>query len=203
MKLNEIKAPLADQRRETLCEVIGVLLFKHNTMKSIKELRNLDLKVEEVGSQIKYFKTKNIDFDVYLPTKQKNLQRDFVWNLHQKQELIWSILIGRHIPHCALINTINKSNPSEDLWLVIDGKQRLSTIFDFIDDKFPIEINDDEYLFSQLPTDYKSAINYFYFRYYVVHEPCDKPITDEQKIAWFKFINYAGTPQDINHLKSL
>jgi uncharacterized protein with ParB-like and HNH nuclease domain len=172
-------------------------------MKTVKELRNLNLKVEESCSSIRYFKTLNIDWDVYLPSKDKNLQREFVWTLEQKRELIWSVLIGRHIPHFALINSIDKKNEKEDLWLVIDGKQRLSTIFDFVNDKFSLLIDDKEYLCSELPLDYQQTINHFYFRYYVVNEPWDDRITDEQKIAWFKFINFSGTPQDIEHIKNL
>ena len=172
-------------------------------MKSIKELRSIDLKIGEVASSIKYFMMNNIDWDVYLPSKGKNLQRGFVWSLEQKRELIWSVLIGRHIPHVALINTIDRENENKDLWLVIDGKQRLSTLFHFVEDKFTLDIDGKEYLFSELPHDYKEAIRHFYFRYYVVNVDWDKRITDEQKINWFKFINYAGTPQDIEHLKSL
>lgn len=172
-------------------------------MKSIKELQNLNLKVEEVGTYVQYFKKNNIDWNVYLSSIGKNLQRDFVWSLDQKRELIWSVLIGRHIPHLAFINTIDKSDETKDLWLIIDGKQRLSTLFDFIDNKFTLLIDEEEYLFSELPNEYQQAINKFYFRYYVVNEPWENRITDVQKINWFKFINYAGTPQDVEHLKSL
>lgn len=170
-------------------------------MKPLSEIKySFDLQPQELTSSIKYFKKLDIDWDVYLPTKKKNLQRGFVWNLNQKRELIWSILIGRHIPHCAIINAINGNS---EKYLIIDGKQRLSTIFDFIDDKFSIIIESEEYLFSQLPNDYQLAINNYYFRYYVVNEPWDNRITDEQKISWFKFINFAGTPQDMEHLNSL
>jgi len=173
-------------------------------MKSIKEIRtNFDLYPHECSSQIKYFKNLNIDWDVYLPTRGRNLQRDYVWDLQQKRELIWSILIGRHIPHCSIINSINKENQYEDIYIIIDGKQRLSTIFNFIDDKFTIEIEGKEYFFSELPNDYQKAITYYHFRYYVVNEPWDIRITDDQKVAWFKFINFAGTHQDAEHLKDL
>lgn len=173
-------------------------------MKTIKEVRSgFNLYPQECSSQIKYFKRLDIDWDVYLPTRNKNLQRDFVWTLEQKRELIWSILIGRHIPHCAIINSINRENENKDKYLIIDGKQRLSSMFDFIDDKFSIEIDGEEYLFSQLPNDYQKEINYYHFRYYVVNEPWDVRITDDQKIAWFKFINFAGTPQDLVHLNGL
>lgn len=173
-------------------------------MKKLLDIKlNFDLRPQECSGQIKYFKRFDIDWDVYLPTRKRNLQRGFVWNLQQKRELIWSVLLGRHIPHCAFINTINKQDEKKDLYLIIDGKQRLSTIFDFIDNKFTIEIEGCEYLFSELPEDYQQAINYYHFRYYVINEPLDNRITDDQKIVWFKFINFAGTQQDIMHLNSL
>ena len=173
-------------------------------MKPLKEIRgSFDLYPQEISSQIKYFRMLDIDWNVYLPTRGKNLQRDFVWTLEQKRELIWSVLIGRHIPHCAIINSINKENENKDKYLVIDGKQRLSSIFDFMDNKFTIEIECKEYFFSELPNDYQTAINYYHFRYYVVNESWDTRITDDPKIAWFKFINFAGTPQDAVHLNGL
>lgn len=174
------------------------------TMQSILELRSkFNLHPTECTSSVKYFKQNNIDWDVYLESKSKNLQRDFVWDSEQKNELIYSILIGRHIPHMAFINTIDKNDNSKDVWLIIDGKQRLSTIFDFVDDKFHIIIDDGIYLYSELPKDYQIAINRYNFRYYVVNEQHDSLISDEQKIQWFKFINFSGTPQDFLHLNNL
>jgi uncharacterized protein with ParB-like and HNH nuclease domain len=173
-------------------------------MKTIAQLRDqLDFYPQEISSSVKYFRKNNIDWDVHLESIGKNLQRDFVWSIEQKRELINSILIGRHIPHCAVINTIDKNDDHKDLYLIIDGKQRLSTMFDFVDDKFTFVIDDTEYLFSELPADYQQAIMHYHFRYYVVNEPWEKRITDEQKITWFKFINFAGTPQDKEHLDSL
>lgn len=175
--------------------------------KKLKPLRdiqiNFDLFPQEQSSGIKYFKKLNIDWDVYLPSRGKNLQRELVWTIEQKRELIWSVLLHRHIPHCAIINTIDKENEGKDIYLIIDGKQRLSTIFDFMDDKFTIVLEDQEFLFSELPADYQRAINLYHFRYYIINEPWEKRITDDQKIAWFKFINFAGTPQDKEHIKSL
>ncbi len=58
-----------------------------------------------------------------------SFQRGFIWKDEQKSLLIHSILIGFPIPD--LILSKNKEN-----YTVIDGKQRLYTIFDFIEDKF-------------------------------------------------------------------
>ena len=173
-------------------------------MKPIKELRqSFDLNPQEISSSVRYFFKNNIDWDVYLPTRGFNLQRGFVWNLEQKRELIHSIIIGRHIPHCAIINIIDPKDESKDIWQVIDGRQRLSTIKFFTEDEFTIVLEGKEYLYSELPKDYVSAIEHFYFRYYVVNENWDNRISDQQKIDWFRFINFAGTIQDKQHLDKL
>jgi hypothetical protein len=173
-------------------------------MKTIRELRDvMDFYPNELSSQLKYLTRQNIDWNVYLPTKGKNLQRDFVWTLEQKRELINSMLIGRHIPHCAIVNIVDPNNDHKDILQVIDGKQRLSAMVDFYDNKFTIEIDGVPYHFKDLPDDYQLAISHYHFRYYVVNEPYGSPMTDEQKINWFKFINFAGTPQDAEHLRGL
>lgn len=59
-------------------------------------------------------------------------QRAGVWNAKQKSELIESIIIG--IPLPILYIKENK----EGNWILIDGRQRLSTIFDFMDNKFAL-----------------------------------------------------------------
>ncbi|MCY7949370.1 DUF262 domain-containing protein [Bacillus inaquosorum] len=56
-------------------------------------------------------------------------QRGFIWKDEQKSLLIHSILIGFPLPNLIL----SKNDYS---YTVIDGKQRLYTIFDFMEDKF-------------------------------------------------------------------
>ena len=172
-------------------------------MKTLEQLRpTFDFYPETIVSRIKYLKNLDLDFDVYLPTYKRNLQREFVWTLDQQRELIWSVVLQRHIPFCALINSINKEDETKDKYLVIDGKQRILSIFKFMEDEFSIEIEGEEYCYDDLPSDYKLAISNYNLSYYVVNESWNDRITDEQKLQWFKFINFAGTPQDKKHLDS-
>jgi uncharacterized protein with ParB-like and HNH nuclease domain len=168
-------------------------------MKTIKELRTvLKFHPQEINSSIKFFSENcEIDFDVYLETKSKNLQRDFVWTVEQKRELIWSVLMNRYIPRMAMINT------AECVYQIIDGKQRLSAMIDFYKGKFDLIIDNESYLFSNLPKDYQNVISGFMFPYYIVNEDYGNKFSDEDKISWFRYINFAGTPQDAEHLKGL
>lgn len=75
--------------------------------------------LENEDGFIKYGCT--LDFDILLPTKNKNLQRPLVWTLFQKQQLIISILKGIRIPSITVLVREHKH------YQVVDGKQRLTT----------------------------------------------------------------------------
>lgn len=174
-------------------------------MKTIKELRTvLKFHPQEINSSIKYFAENcNIDFNVYLPTKGRNLQRDYVWTIEQKRELIWSVLMNRHIPRMAMLNIVSAKEDIKGTYQVIDGKQRLSAMIDFYKGEYDLIIDDKRFFFNDLPEDYKRVIAGFMFPYYVVNEDYGNKFTDEDKISWFRYINFAGTPQDAEHLKKL
>lgn len=59
-------------------------------------------------------------------------QRGGVWNPKQQSELIESIIIGIPLPILYI-----KENKDGN-WILIDGRQRLSTIFDFMNNKFAL-----------------------------------------------------------------
>lgn len=61
-----------------------------------------------------------------------NFQRNTVWKYKQKCELIESILMGLPLP----IFYFKQQNNST--YVVVDGKQRLSTLFDFLNNKFAL-----------------------------------------------------------------
>lgn len=131
---------------------------------------------------------RQIDYEVKL-NNGVSLQRQYVWEEYQKQEWIWTLLKRRYSPPIA----VNKTAESFE---IIDGKQRLITLRDFLLNKFSLE---NGMKFSDLPMDYQH------------HLLWDKPIlgymavnlNDSQKVEWFCHINFAGTPQDKAHLEQL
>lgn len=62
---------------------------------------------------------------------QPDFQRDIVWNREKQQKLIDSILRGWHIPPIHLVRIEGK-----EVYEVLDGKQRLYSICNFLKDKF-------------------------------------------------------------------
>ena len=174
-------------------------------MKTISELRRtLNFTPHEINSQVKYFaENVVIDFEVYLPTKKINLQREFIWNINQKRELIWSILMNRNIPTMAMVNVLLTKGDIDGVFQVIDGKQRLSSMIDFYNNKYTLLIDGIEYLFNELPIDYQNVIKGYHFAYYIAYEPYGNPFTDQNKIDWFMYINFAGTQQEQEHFERL
>lgn len=172
-------------------------------MKPLKQLRSSKLMLykNECHMMLKYAaKNKNIDFDVFLPTKGISLQRGFVWELWQKRELIMSILMRRFIPHLSMCVVIGDNE--NDVLQIIDGKQRLSSMIGFVNNAFTLEFDGVEYYFKDLPNEYKVVIEGYMIPCFRIYDTYIE-ITDNDKIEWFKMINFNQTPQDLEHLRIL
>lgn len=134
---------------------------------------------------------REIDYDVPI-FNGVFLQRPLVWTPFQKSEWIWSILIGRPLPPVAIHKT-------DTHFEVIDGKQRLHTIGEFLREEIPIFYENSEFYFSELPHSYQDKI--LHNRPVLGYLSYD--LTDYQKLQWFRYINYAGTAQDKEHIDTL
>lgn len=65
------------------------------------------------------------------------VQRSFVWEKHRMSELIWSILMGYPIP--PIYAERGKSeNEKVKIYDVLDGQQRCTTIYKFLNDGFAL-----------------------------------------------------------------
>lgn len=124
-------------------------------------------------------------------------QRNFVWNGKEKSRLIESIIIKIPLPLFYI------DSRDEDKWIVIDGLQRLTTIFDFMDDKF--KLTNMEYLtdlkgkkFSKLERKYQRRIEDFQLLCNLI-----RPNTPP-KIAFniFQRINTLGKKLEVQELRN-
>lgn len=177
---------------------------KIRDMKPLSELRNRFMQESQsINYQLWYLAERIIDYDVYLPTHKRNLQRPFVWSLEQNRELIISMLTKRTILPLSILIVYDKSISEEDIMLIIDGKQRLNAMLSFYKNEYTIEIEGREYFFNDLPKEYQQAIKGFYIDANIVYDKIGEPVKDQDKIDWFLSINYAGTPQDESYLQEL
>ena len=177
-------------------------LESFNSLTSLKRIGKSQCIVSfEPRNLRKYY---NIDTDVYLKKYGYNLQRPYVWTLLQQQELIWSIFMERPIPPFVFIqHSVDNVDMSNATMLVIDGKQRLITIFRYIDNEFPIIVDGEEIYFRDLDQRAQHKINFYDIRVQIYYSYQDDPITDDEKIIIFNHYNFAGTPQEEEHKNKL
>ena len=102
-----------------------------------------------------------------------------------------------------MLNVVSEKEDTKGTYQVIDGKQRLSAMIGFYKGEFGLIIDTINYFYKDLPEDYQRVIAGFMFPYYIVNEDYGNKFTDEDKINWFRYINFAGTPQDAEHLRGL
>lgn len=173
-----------------------------NFQKTYKHTINKGLSFESINKLRKWI---DFDFDVFLPTIGKNLQRPLCWSELQKQSFIISILRDNYIQPLTVIDKKQNRSSAEEKYKfeVLDGKQRLNTAFQFIDNEFSIEVEGNSYFFNDLPIDCQRQIEFYNFTFNVHYDYSDKPITDQDKIDIFESINWLGEPQEIDHLNNL
>ena len=116
-----------------------------------------------------------------------------MWGLPQKSMLVWSILADSYIPPIVLTKSeedkVDEKGKSMSVYSVLDGLQRLSNLFDFLDDKFQlhgstpdVDIDGDTYtirgsFFSELPQELKNLINSYKFSIQVVANATEEELT--------------------------
>lgn len=61
-----------------------------------------------------------------------SIQRGKVWTIKQKSLFLYTIMVGYRFPELFAQNL-------EGHWFILDGKQRMSTVFDFLDGQFELD----------------------------------------------------------------
>lgn len=145
------------------------------------------IKVEK-GFYTAYELKRKYDKKPSLVVLDSDFQRESVWKLQQKRELIESILMGLPLP----IFYFNEDK--EGRLIVIDGRQRLTAIFSFLNNEFALDKLNilDEFnkkKFRDLDPVYQSKIEDYQIMAHVV-----QPMTpDRVKFDIFDRVNRAGT----------
>lgn len=118
-------------------------------------------------------------------------QRTLVWTLKQKQDYINNLFNGMaEIRPTILLYYEDK----KDIYEVLDGKQRLTTLFQFIDNEFAIIVDGEEVYFNDLIyTDKKFILNHNVYWTRIMSFKVLEPIALEDKLTLFLEKNYLGT----------
>lgn len=122
-------------------------------------------------------------------------QRGLVWTYLQKIALIDSIFKNVDIGKFAIIKREWGSNPNTPqtpkLSEMLDGKQRLTAIWEFYCGRFKYK---DKYFYELHPRDRH------HFKHYAISYAETSPLTDEQKYRYFLKLNTTGVPIAEEHM---
>ena len=149
-----------------------------------------------INGQLLNFYLKNEEGNINLSPEY---QRDFVWTLKQKQEYIMALLKSRAEIRPVFIQEFDGENEKFE---VVDGKQRLNSIFGFINDEFPLE---EGTFFSQLSEEDVKKILRFNVEYTRFISFTDK-IPYDFKLELFLELNAKGTQmskEQINRVQEM
>lgn len=117
-------------------------------------------------------------------------QRGLVWKLEDKIALIDSIFNNIEIGKFTFIKAENIMDKNE----VLDGKQRLTTLLEYYEDRF--EYNG--FKFSDL-----SVRDQNHITGYSISWGETENLTEEQKLRYFIKLNTTGKPMDENHIEKV
>lgn len=88
-----------------------------------------EVKIQRDMFSVRELKT---DYENEMLVLAPDFQREFVWSLKQKSELVESILMGIPLPMIYFFEG------DDGVIQVVDGKQRLTSLFEFMENKFPL-----------------------------------------------------------------
>ena len=138
--------------------------------------------------------------------KQLPYQRDFVWDLSNKQHLINSIYKGIEIGKFVIRERswswveqqVKEGNVDIAFKDVIDGKQRLSTLIEFVSSEFPDNIGN---YFKDFSLVSQRKFMGFMGLTYITIGSLDRDCNDIDVLDMFLNVNIAGVKIDEEHIK--
>jgi len=130
-------------------------------------------------------------------------RKDRIWPLKDKSRLIESMLLGLPIPVFYFAENSSPSNKDLD-WLVIDGLQRTTTIYDFIEGKFSLKYLDrrtdlNDLKFVDLPRKEQRRIREYQIQGHLIQVSDE---SDEMVRELFQRINTSGKNLSYQEIRS-
>ena len=124
-------------------------------------------------------------------------QRGLVWSLKQKQAYVMNLFLEKAVVSPTLVLNLVVEENEKNSFEVVDGKQRLSTLFDFLENRFPLA--NGKY-FLDLSSDDTRYLLRLDVRYTRIECICGRNLTTEEKVELFLEINELGTKMSEEHI---
>lgn len=131
------------------------------------------------------------------------LQRESVWNLSQKEQLIYSFIDNCYVPPIIIVDKDSKDSITGKyvaIGKVIDGKQRILALKDFLLNVFPVTIKDKRVYFKDLTPEEKDSLLLYRYMSVIYYNSPKKVINSDSFLKrLYNNLNYRG----VSHLRDL
>lgn len=125
-------------------------------------------------------------------------QRELVWTDKQKQDYILAILKQRAKITPVIIEKLTEQGTV--LYEILDGKQRLTALFDYIDNKYPLQTGE---CFKDLSAKDMNVITHTRVSYTRITSYKEYDVPLDFKLAYFLEINALGTKITDEHIEKI
>ncbi len=171
---------------EENCEFEDNEDLEDNSIKEDITLYPADVKIQRDMFSVRELKTEYLEKKLILAP---DFQREFVWTLKQKSELIESILMGIPLPMIYFFEG------NEGIIQVVDGKQRLTSLFEFLDNLYPLSqsLKILPHLRGKKYSDLEPAEQTKIARHQFVTQTIIPPTPDKIKFDIFERVNRKGS----------
>ena len=179
MSNNEFEGTLMEEEQDS------EKLFGYDYSRDIDIYPDATIKVEREQYSIFELKRK---YSKNLIILDPEFQRKDVWEPQQRSELIESVLMGIPLPLFYLNET------KDGKLVVVDGRQRLTTFFRFLDNKFKLQnlkilSNINSKFFEELDDNFQSKLE----DYQIIAQVIKPPTPERIKFDIFDRVNRGGT----------
>ncbi len=146
----------------------------------------VEVKIQRDMYSVRELKT---DYEDKMLILAPDFQRESVWSIKQKSELVESILMGIPLPMVYFFEGDN------GVIQVVDGKQRLTALFEFLDNKYPLSYSLSilSHLRGLKYRDLKPAERTKIARHQFVAQTIIPPTPDRIKFDIFERVNRKGS----------
>lgn len=168
--------PIKHEHQKRYVEWFSIRKYQEN--KSTELIKNKDIRMhfmqQTIGSLFNKVYSFGVDFN-------PEYQRDFVWSLEDKQELIDSIFNNVEIGKFVFIHL---GYSGDYAYEILDGKQRLRALLDFYEDRFQYK--------GKYFSDLSLREQDFLEDYSISVAEASEQLTREQKLRYFLMLNRTG-----------
>jgi hypothetical protein len=117
----------------------------------------------------------------------------------KQQAIIHTVIQGRPLGNIAITSSPN--GRLCDYCIIVDGKQRLTTLLLFINNKIPYKTKKGDIYYRDFEKVYQMVIKHYKLNQNILEMKDGSDVPLKNQAEYFFNVNFAGVPQDEKHIQ--